>query len=278
MFQYTREVIINGQPFASMFAGEVFRVDHVGDYKKEYITRVTMVEPVDGQCASVAIPTTIPTGTYDVVRYVINLAMQQGEVDAILANYTTLFRRGIVVEVAKGATTAEIKAAFQNAFIGLEEWPVKFDGTNVVAKTPYLDIRLDIETLAYRPNSISEMVVVSRTEGTKVEGVKPFGTYDYLTANLRLPTYENVRWGNELGEDRPVPGVNYTLVEMKLTADRNIGGYSVLGEKATSVTTHRFWVAGSKISTFETELRKVVDASLIYKDEVTPPTAPPTGE
>ena len=39
------------------------------------------------------------------------------------------------------------------------------------------------------------------------------------------------------------------MVELTYVADRNIGGFGVLGQKATSVTKHRFWVPSTDTAT-----------------------------
>lgn len=248
MFQYTREIIINNQTWNA--TANLVSIPFVGTYKKGTIKQAVVVKAVASSPTELALPTSAGT-TADVTRYTVKIGLQTGEVDAILSNYTTIFSRGIKVEVAKGATTAIIKTAFITAMQDLQEWPVKIDVANskIVAKSPYVTLQLITEDLTYRANSISEMTVTATASGPVAKGVRGFGTYEKLISSHRLPTLDNIRYGGMNQEELPVPGKLYDLVELTMVVDRNIGGFDALGQKATSETKHRFWIETSRNAT-----------------------------
>lgn len=267
MFQYTREIIINDQTFekrenASKGIVELF-IPNVGSYRKDYIKGAFYTAAKTGSVAELALPTSAPSDA-DVIKFTVKLKMQTGDVHALLANYTTLFTRGIIVEVAGGSTAAEIKRAFIEALRGMEEWPIKLnqETDKIVATTPYLNLQLVTEKLKGRLGSISEMVIENITEGAEVKGVKPFGTYECLVKDNRLPTMENIRPWGEAQEEYPVRGAMYDLIELTYVADRNIGGFDVLGQKATSVTKHRFWVRQDRKAAFIAALEGVIGVDI----------------
>lgn len=269
MFQYTREIIINDQAFGkreNTAKGilELF-IPNVGSYNKNNIKGVIYSKAVAGIKAELVLPTSAtPAAEGDVIRYTVKMRMQAGKVDPLLANYTTIFTRGIVVEVEKNANQARILEAFTEAMRGMEEWPVQLDITNkkILAKSEYLTLQLITEELKYRTNSISEMVVVKETVDTERKGTRPFGTYETLVKDYRLPTMENIRPWGEAQEEYPQKGHTYDLFELTYVADRNIGGFDVLGQKATSVTKHRFWVRDNKVDEFIAALEGVVEVDI----------------
>lgn len=269
MFQYTREIIINDQTFekrenSSKGIVELF-IPNVGSYNKNNIKGVIHSKAIVGVKTELALPTVAtPAASGDVIRYTVKIRMQAGKVDPLLANYTTIFTRGIVVEVEKNANQARILEAFTEAMRGMEEWPVQLDITNkkILARNEYLTLQLITEELKYRTNSISEMVVVKETVDAEKKGTRPFGTYETLVKDYRLPTMENIRPWGEAQEEYPQKGHTYDLIELTYVADRNIGGFDVLGQKATSVTKHRFWVRNDKVDAFVTALEGVVNADI----------------
>ena len=247
-------------------------IEHVGTYRKENIVKALCVTGVASAKAEVSIPTAnttnFPTGKLN--RCVVKIGLQSGEVDALLANYTTHFKRDIVIELpmsSSATTEAEVSAAFAAAFTGLQEWPVGYNTTTkkVYAKSPYVTIQIDTETFTGRTTTNPvplEGTWAVKTAGTVAKGTRGFGNYEQMVSNHRLPTMENIRpWGEAI-EEYPVRGTLYTLVELTYVADRNIGGFDVLGQKATSVTTHRFWIPA-------TETAKINLLKSIAQDKVT---------
>ena len=260
MFQYTREVILNKDTyeisaFTDAKEGNGILIKNVGTYRTKHIPQALIVKGVASSTATATVPapstTLFPAG--QIGRYIVKLGLQSGEVDALLANYTTWFKRDIIIEIPAGATAAKIKEAFKLAFTGLEEFPVWYDETAhaVKAKTPYVTIQIGTETFVPRTPSavVTEGIWNETSAGTKVKGFRGFGNYYQLVKDNRLPTMENIRpWGEAI-EEYPIKGTLYSMVELTYVADRNIGGFGVLGQKATSVTKHRFWVPSTDTAT-----------------------------
>lgn len=89
---------------------------------------------------------------------------------------------------------------------------------------------------------------------------EPFGTYDYLIQNLRLPTYENLRFASASVPELPIFGQKYVQFSFSYTVSRqNIGGVSVVGQKVASNTLHTFYVLESLADSFKKSLKDLVD-------------------
>lgn len=272
MFQYTREIIINDQAFeqrenAVTGMKELF-IPFVGSYRTENIKKVLHAPFKDPKFSELTLPTSVTAGI-PTTRFTIKMSLQAGEVDALLANYTTLFKRGLVIEVPEGANAARIKEIFVEALRGMEEFPIRLDITagKIIAKTPFLNLQLLTEELKYRDNSISEMVITKVTEGAISKGTVPFGTYEMLIKDNRLPTLDNVRPWGENQEELPIKGQKYDLFEITYVAERNIGGFGVLGQQASSITYHRFWVRQDKKASFEAILTAVTAVPPVEEGE-----------
>lgn len=82
-------------------------------------------------------------------------------------------------------------------------------------------------------------------------GTEGFGDYDHLLKDLRLPTGANLRWKRTMEDEMPVPGAMYNQYTLYYTVDRGVMGLHAVGAKATSQTTHVFWVNQNCAATFE---------------------------
>jgi hypothetical protein len=82
-------------------------------------------------------------------------------------------------------------------------------------------------------------------------GTEGFGDYDHLLKDLRLPTGANLRWKRTMEDEMPVPGVMYNQYTLYYTVDRGVMGLHAVGAKATSQTTHVFWVNQKHAIEFE---------------------------
>lgn len=85
------------------------------------------------------------------------------------------------------------------------------------------------------------------------------GTYEYLLQNLRLPTYENIRFHSVAHAEMPVPGVEYVQYSFVYRVKRgmNFGGMSVVGQSNYSETMHTFFVPKDDADTFKNLLIEV---------------------
>lgn len=82
-------------------------------------------------------------------------------------------------------------------------------------------------------------------------GTEGFGDYDHLLKDLRLPTGANLRWKRTMEDEMPVPGAMYNQYTLYYTVDRGVMGLHAVGAKATSQTTHVFWVNQNCAEDFE---------------------------
>jgi hypothetical protein len=93
-----------------------------------------------------------------------------------------------------------------------------------------------------------------------VPGLEAFLDYNWIIHNLRLPTAANTYFWSVTKPEMPVVGGQYNQYIVRMCKERDGIAGQVVGHRATSVTTHVFYVLdqGNNISTFETELKKIL--------------------
>lgn len=93
-------------------------------------------------------------------------------------------------------------------------------------------------------------------------GLEAFGDYNWIIHNLRLPTAANTGFWAVTKNEMPVPGGNYVQFIIRMCVERDGIAGQVVGNRATSVTTHVLYVLdqGSNVATVKTELAKLVTA------------------
>ena len=99
-------------------------------------------------------------------------------------------------------------------------------------------------------------------------GLEAFGDYNWIMHNLRLPTGQNTYYWSPTKSEMPVPGGKYNQYIIRMCVDRlGIAG-EVVGQQATSVTTHVFYVlddgvagATGSIGKFEAALAAIIPAA-----------------
>ena len=77
-------------------------------------------------------------------------------------------------------------------------------------------------------------------------GLEAFGDYNWIIHNLRLPTAANTNFWSptKQADELPIVGQNYTQFIITMCVDRDGIAGQVVGNRATSVTTHVLYVAG----------------------------------
>ena len=77
-------------------------------------------------------------------------------------------------------------------------------------------------------------------------GLEAFGDYNWIIHNLRLPTAANTGfWSpSKQADELPIVGQTYTQFIITMCVDRDGIAGTVVGDRATSVTTHVLYVAG----------------------------------
>ena len=125
---------------------------------------------------------------------------------------------------------------------------------------------VDIFTNADETKNAAEVVVA---------GVEPFATGSWLIENLRFPTYPNIRWAAVGEEDRPVPGVLYTMFSFAYDSPRpQFGGISGVGQKVEAVTRHIYYVPTTLADEFATAFTNLgVTVVTTNQLEITDPDA-----
>ena len=89
-----------------------------------------------------------------------------------------------------------------------------------------------------------------------VPGLEAFGDYNWIIHNLRLPTMANTYFWSTTKNEMPVVGGEYTQFIITLCKDRDGIAGEVVGQRATSVTTHILYVLdqGNNVSNIQTIL------------------------
>ena len=106
-------------------------------------------------------------------------------------------------------------------------------------------------------------------------GLEAFGDYNWIIHNLRLPTLANTYFWAVTKSEMPVVGGEYTQFIIRICAERDGIGGEVVGQRATSVTTHVLYVLdqGTNVATVKAELAKLKAAKTDADDALADPFA-----
>ena len=106
-------------------------------------------------------------------------------------------------------------------------------------------------------------------------GLEAFGDYNWIIHNLRLPTAANTNFWAPTKNEMPVVGGQYTQFIIRLCVDRDGIAGQVVGQRATSVTTHVLYVLdqGNNVNLVKTELEKLTTAKTDADDVLQAPFA-----
>lgn len=128
---------------------------------------------------------------------------------------------------------------------------VKVDNTDLVVtvREEYMHFG-DIVLEKYDPtvcdSCLGEYVERELVKGTNYEitkGVEPFGTAEWITENLRFPSYPRVRYKAINGDETPMQGVVYDQISFVYENERKgFGGSDSVGQAITASTIHSFYV------------------------------------
>ena len=88
-----------------------------------------------------------------------------------------------------------------------------------------------------------ERELVKGTNYEIIKGVEPFGTAEWITENLRFPSYPRVRYKAINGDETPMQGVVYDQISFVYENERKgFGGSDSVGQAITASTIHSFYV------------------------------------
>lgn len=191
------------------------------------------------------------------------------------------FRRPVVVDLDLAKLTADKMKDAYNAVLAIEDKPLEvsvvaatesapakvvLQGTDSAVKVRKIELigfKCDVrcEGQSEEPVVVAELHKAGATEGGEVTVTAnklEFGTYNYLLHNLRLPTYENMRFMSPSAMEAPIKGHKYDQFSFAYCVPRvGLGGMSAVGQTIHSTTLHTFYVDQTIADTFEGELAKI---------------------
>lgn len=200
---------------------------------------------------------TIPAITAGLYRLNLPIVLA-GSADADYSRHDIDYGKPVQIEfeLAAGATATQIAALIQKNFTKTTQAAVhslKATGAgsvvSITAGNEY--VRLSKATIEKLDEETQLFVKFSTATAVTTPGNQGFATGWDLTKNLRLPTQVATHFLAENQDERPIAGALYNQYTFSYEAARNIHGTGVLGEKASSVTTHVFFVLSNLASTFE---------------------------
>lgn len=195
------------------------------------------------------------------------------------------FRKPILVDVTLPSTeagaaeviTKAIKRAIpqEYKFVTVSDWaPGKGDVT-ITGADSYQKVRKVVinkficeDRCAGSSEELDEFINLSGDELKKgnsfiayTRNNVEFGTYEYLLHNLRLPTYENLRFTSTSAPEMPIKGKEYVQYSFAYCVPRvGFGGLSVVGQTNQSTTLHTFFVNKDIQTEFEEKLAELDDS------------------
>lgn len=101
-----------------------------------------------------------------------------------------------------------------------------------------------------------ERELVKDTNYEIKKGVEPFGTAEWITENLRFPSYPRVRYKAINGDETPMQGVVYDQISFVYENERKgFGGSDSVGQAITASTIHSFYVPQA----YSEEVKKMLE-------------------
>lgn len=179
---------------------------------------------------------------------------------------------GTAADVATGLVNAinhenarfgskHVKATANGAKITIEAiGPDKFYQYFTVAEIQKFDASVDSALVGGEYVTIASTVVNTMCE-------YPFGTYNEILKDLRLPTPEHTGWSVIQKDEMPVLGETYDQFMIYMCVNRGIMGGDAVGEATKSVTAHSIWVPTAAASAFSALLTTYVGAPEEYNAE-----------
>lgn len=279
MFNFQKEVVINSldalnvklvdtpQGANATESIKKLRVRDGGEYFAKYIVDKMYyhTEPVEGVMAKIVLKPA------DIVSLVggshVQIAIELGldnEYRGDFGSALWYFRRPVVVDLATATLTAERLADAFKAVLAIEDKPleVSVSGDSVVLEGTDSAIKVrKIELIGFTcdvrcEGQSEEPIVVAKWPSKEaIVGVDvtrnklEFGTYKYMIHNLRLPTYENMRFMSPSIVEAPIMGGEYEQFSFAYCVPRvGLGGMSAVGQTIHSTTLHTFFVLKGEVA------------------------------
>lgn len=292
MFQYTHEVIINSftrdgldrlQPSAG-----VLQILRSGVYKFEHIVdgKIYKTAGYEGKVSSLMFDFTDTSAFTEDGTYRLTIFTKMP--NKFLGEYANAnwyeFGKPLMVEFeCVGTMTAEmlmnkVASALKLALPENNQWLRITTGdaskVTVQTKDPYM-IFSGVELEYYEPTACDSCVGYYEKKDlsknvTVENGREPFATAAWITENLRFPSYPNVRYASPNSDEIPTPGAVYNMYSFAYDVVRKgLGGLSVVGQKAESVTRHIYYVRQDLAQAFEEAVSEAFGPNVIIEDKAT---------
>lgn len=293
MFQYTHEVIINSltrdglDRFQVPSAG-VLQILRSGVYKLEHVVdgKIYKTAGHEGKVSSLMFNFTDTAAFAEDGTYRLTIFTKMP--NKFLGEYANAnwyeFGKPLMVEFeCVGAMTPElimnkVAKALRLALPENNQWlKITTDDASKVTvqtKDPYM-IFSGVDLEYYEPTACDSCIGyyekkdLSKNVSVK-NGCEPFATADWITENLRFPSYPNVRYASPNSDEIPTPGAIYNMYSFAYDVVRKgLGGLSVVGQKAESVTRHIYYVRQDLAQAFEDAVSEAFGPNVIIEDKAT---------
>lgn len=293
MFQYTHEVIINSltrdglDRFQVPSAG-VLQILRSGVYKLEHVVdgKIYKTAGHEGKVSSLMFDFTDTAAFAEDGTYRLTIFTKMP--NKFLGEYANAnwyeFGKPLMVEFeCVGAMTPElimnkVAKALRLALPENNQWLKITTGdaskVTVQTKDPYM-IFSGVDLEYYEPTACDSCIGYYEkkdlSKNVSVEnGSEPFATADWITENLRFPSYPNVRYASPNSDEIPTPGAIYNMYSFQYDVVRKgLGGLSVVGQKAESVTRHIYYVRQDLAKAFEDAVSEAFGPNVIIEDKAT---------
>lgn len=265
MLNFTTTTVINsledssGSALISKNAGGDVLIKRVGPFKKANVTNVAYAAPVAAANDVVTVSNVVSQDNDKKIELYVR---STGNADPLFANAMLHKGTPVFLEIPAKTDAATLKAIVTKYFSDLKV-DVEVSGSNLVitCTNPYQRI-----TKAMISTGDGKGNFNGATKLTVTPGNEGFGDYDHLIKDLRLPTSANLRWKRTMEDEMPTVGSTYHQYIVTYTVDRGVMGLGAVGSKATSVTTHVFWVNDDVNSDFQTQTGWGTASSNIVED------------
>lgn len=289
MFQFTTTTIINDSKWEGKLDSRwsfqeadedknipaSANIKGVGIFNAPNITSAFKAEGFEGQIGKFSF--TMPSKNVDktdlkkgdILHLSFVIALSQIDNDALYANdYAYKGKRFFIDFPYKGTpadTAAYLEEMVKKSGLNIYSrklWELKATGstvevTGVVPTQRFRNVyieKLD-DTAEYYRDHYTDLDV----DVTYVDGVDHFLTYDWMIANLRLPTWAHTRFGAEHEHENPIKGVIYDQYTLHYCKNSSVLGTGNVGQPTKATTTHVFFLPQGELSSkFETLLNKVL--------------------
>lgn len=295
MFNFTTTNVINsdkdlttGEPLwttdEDKEGNKIFNLKRVNKYNAKNVKSIYKAVAHDAENAKVTINfTDITAKQGDQLRLSLYIGLSQQDNDSRYANDMIYKGKPFTVEFLwNGAATAVVKklaetinqqelfvygdkilkVSYSGAYLTLEAVDEfqRFRKVNVEHFDPTAHHYVGEYTAVKSLDNLNVVDSAAKLTGT-VEGIfggkEGFGTYTFITRNLRLPTDMRVRAFGINQDETPIAGFKYNQFTIHYCVDQGVLGTNSIGDVVTALTDHVFYVREDLSDDFELALADI---------------------